>query len=156
TARNNVNRATPEAAMPEPETDRATGLAQVVTRLVAGHADDWDREGVLPEAVVRELGAAGVLCAQVPAQWGGPGLTAAEDGELTAHTGALCASVRSLMTSQGMAAWTLSRWGSPAQRDTCLPRLTGGAVAAVAFSEAQAGSDLSAMDTRIRLEGGTV
>lgn len=138
------------------EGDPAAGLASLVTALVSGNADDWDRAGRLPIEVIRGLGAAGALCAQVPSRWGGPGLSAAADGALTAHTGALCASVRSLMTSQGMAAWTLSRWGSAQQRADHLPALVGGALAAVAFSEAQAGSDLSAMTTRIHRVGDTV
>ena len=54
------------------------------------------------------------------------------------------------MTSQGMAAWTVQRMGSPEQRAAYLSRLAGGQLAAVAFSEPGAGSDLSAMQTRIR------
>ena len=67
-----------------------------------------------------------MLCAQVPARWSGAGLSSADNGELTAHVGSLCSSLRSLMTSQGMAAWTVQRLGDTAQRAAYLPRLAGG------------------------------
>ncbi|WP_221358056.1 acyl-CoA dehydrogenase family protein [Streptomyces beigongshangae] len=133
--------------------DEATAT---VTALVAGAADAWDRAGLLPVGLLRELGAAGWLCAQVPAAYGGRGLSSAAGGAFTAHVGSLCGSVRSVMTSQGMAAWTVERLGTAEQRTAFLPRLTGGALAAAGFSERGAGSDLSAMTTRVRRDGDAV
>jgi methoxymalonate biosynthesis protein len=130
-------------------------LAQV-DDLVGDRAGAWDLAGVLPGDVVRKLGASGVLCAQVPASAGGLGLSSRDNGELTAHTGSLCSSLRSVMTSQGMAAWTIQRLGDAAQRDRYLPLLTGGQIAAVGFSEAGAGSDLSAISTEIHVDGDSV
>jgi alkylation response protein AidB-like acyl-CoA dehydrogenase len=57
------------------------------------------------------------------------------------------------MTSQGMAAWTVQRLGDRDQRAVHLPRLARDTLAAVAFTEAGAGSDLSAMGTRIESDG---
>nr|QGJ79660.1 Acyl-CoA dehydrogenase [Amycolatopsis sp. CP2808] len=137
--------------MPGDTLARATAL---ITELVEGQAEEWDRTGLLPPELFGKLGP--VLCAQVAAEHGGLGLSSRDNGELTAHTGSLCGSVRSVMTTQGMAAWTIRRSGDAAQRARLLPRLTGGELAAVAFSEPRAGSDLSAMTTRIRDEGDTV
>ncbi|WP_431040638.1 acyl-CoA dehydrogenase family protein [Streptomyces sp. P1-3] len=128
----------------------------LVTRLAAGRAEEWDLRGELPREVIRELGAKGLLCAQVPQDLGGLGLSSLANGELTAHTGTLCSSLRSVMTSQGIAAWTLSRFGSREQRADFLPRLTSGESAGVAFSEPEAGSDLSAMRTEITRDGDSV
>ncbi|MFK4067212.1 acyl-CoA dehydrogenase family protein [Streptomyces sp. NPDC029674] len=130
--------------------------AAAVTALVGDEADAWDRAGLLPVGLLRELGAAGRLCPQVPAEYGGWGLSSAAAGEFTAHVGSLCSSLRSVMTSQGMAAWTIERFGSAGQRGEFLPRLTGGGLAAAGFSERGAGSDLSAMTTRVRRDGDTV
>ncbi|MEW2527045.1 acyl-CoA dehydrogenase family protein [Streptomyces sp. NPDC047071] len=127
-----------------------------VTGLIAAEADAWDRAGLLPVDLLRGLGAEGRLCAQVPAAYGGWGLDSAAAGAFTAHVGSLCSSVRSVMTSQGMAAWTIERFGTPEQQAAFLPRLTGGELAAAGFSERGAGSDLSAMTTRVRREGDTV
>ncbi|OXM69566.1 acyl-CoA dehydrogenase family protein [Amycolatopsis vastitatis] len=127
-----------------------------VTAAAGTDASAWDRAGRIPEALVRELSRGGLLCAQVPAEYGGPGFSSRDNGELTAHTGSLCGSLRSLQTSQGMAAWTVQRLGRPAQREEFLPKLAGGALAAVAMSEPAAGSDLSGMRTGIRSDGDTV
>ncbi len=124
-----------------------------ITDLVGDQADAWDRAGRLPLDLVGKLAAAGVLCPQVPAEYGGLGMSSLAAGELTAHVGALCSSLRSLMTSQGMAAWTIRRFGGTERRAEYLPQLVSGQLAGVAFSEPEAGSDLSAMATTIEREG---
>ncbi|MER7167594.1 acyl-CoA dehydrogenase family protein [Micromonospora sp. NPDC000207] len=134
--------------MPEPVVAAAT-----VADLVGDRAADWDRAGRLPEEVVRKLGAAGLLAAQIPTAHGGPGWSSLDNGVFTARVGSLCSSLRSVMTSQGMAAWTVERLGSRAQATSLLPRLASTETAAVAFSEPQAGSDLSAIATTVTIEG---
>ncbi|MFI1584669.1 acyl-CoA dehydrogenase family protein [Embleya sp. NPDC020630] len=136
--------------------ETVAGAASMVTELVADRAAGWDREGRLPDDVVRKLGAAGLLAAQTPEKYGGLGWTSAEGGEFTAHVGSLCGSLRSVLTSQGMAAWAIERLGDPAQAAELLPRLASGDTVAMAFSEPQAGSDLSAITTTVGIDGGTV
>jgi len=126
----------------------------LVAELVAGQAGAWDVAGELPLDVVRGLAKTGLLCPDVPAEYGGLGWTSLRSGELTAFVGSQCSSLRSLMTSQGIAAWTIRRFGDQAQRTEHLRRLTSGELAAVAFSEPGAGSDLSAMETTISQDGG--
>jgi methoxymalonate biosynthesis protein len=128
--------------------DRSAVAAARVTAALDGGADDWDRAGRIPGAVIRELAGHGLLCADVPAEFGGPGMTMAELGELTAHVGTLCSSLRSLMTSQGMVAWAVRKLGDPARQQVYLRAMATGSTAAVAFSEAGAGSDLSASRSR--------
>lgn len=128
-------------------------LAALVTDAVADAASEWDVAGEIPMDVLRGLGAKGVLCAEANPDFGGLGLSGTHNGELTARTGALCSSLRSVMTSQGMAAWTIQRFGDKAQRVKYIGALTGGDLAAVAFSEPGAGSDLDAMVTEIRRDG---
>lgn len=125
----------------------------LVDTLVGERAGDWDVAGRLPDDVPRRLAAEGLLCAEVAAEYGGLGWSSTRGGAFTAHVGSRCGSLRSVMTSQGMAAWTVTRLGDRTQRAEYLPRLTGGELAAVAFSESQAGSDLSAMTTEIRQDG---
>lgn len=127
--------------------------AERVSTLIGDQAGAWDLQGFLPPDLVRTLAGEGLLCAQVPTRFGGLGLDSRAAGELTAHTGGLCSSVRSVMTSQQMVAGTIERLGTEEQLAEHLPRLAGGAVAAAAFSEPGAGSDLSRMATRIRREG---
>lgn len=140
-------------------TDHRSARAEaerLATELIGDHADAWDRAGELPLDTLRELGVKGALCAQVPAAYGGLGLSSTDNGELTAHVGALCSSVRSVMTSQGMAAWAVERLGSEEQKEVHLRTLNSGGLAGVAFSEPGAGSDLGAMTTTIRPESDTL
>ncbi|MFF2745882.1 acyl-CoA dehydrogenase family protein [Kitasatospora sp. NPDC058048] len=135
--------------------DLSSAMTSVTLR-VGDLAGEWDRTGLIPPDLLRELGAEGRLCAEVPEQYGGWGLGSMHSGAYTAHVGGLCSSLRSVMTSQGMAAWTIQRLGTAEQAAAHLPRLTGGALAAVGFSEPGAGSDLAAMTTTVRRDGDAV
>jgi methoxymalonate biosynthesis protein len=127
-----------------------------VTDLVGDQPRAWDSAGEIPAGLLHKLGAKGILCAEVPSAYGGLGASSLHNGELTAYVGGLCSSLRSIMTSQGMAAWTIQRLGDRQQRHRFLADLTGGQLAAVAFSEPEAGSELSAIRTRIRPDGDSV
>ncbi|ALG15421.1 acyl-CoA dehydrogenase family protein [Kibdelosporangium phytohabitans] len=137
-------------------TSNPGALAARVDAVVGDQAGDWDVTGRIPEPLIRELAADGLLCAQVPTGYGGLGLSSLDTGELAAHVGSRCSSLRSLMTSQGMVAWTVQRLATARQRDAFLPKLARGELAAAAFSEPDAGSDLSAMATRIETDGDSV
>jgi len=127
-----------------------------ISELVGDQPGAWDLAGELPVETLRKLGAKGILCAEVPAAYGGLGASSLENGELTAFVGGLCSSLRSIMTSQGIAAWTIQRLGDRSQRHRYLADLTSGQLAAVGFSEPGAGSDLSAMQTQITVDGDSV
>jgi methoxymalonate biosynthesis protein len=129
---------------------------ELADRLIGDRADKWDLAGEVPVDVLRELGTRGLLCGQVAEAHGGLGLSSRDNGEFTAHVGSRCSSVRSVMTSQGMAAWTIQRLASAPQAGRLLPELTGGKLAAVGFSEPDAGSDLAAMATTIEPDGDSV
>ncbi|WP_244871560.1 acyl-CoA dehydrogenase family protein [Catellatospora sp. TT07R-123] len=132
---------------------RGQTLIALADRLIGDRADEWDRRMLIPQEVIRGLAGAGALCPDVPDGFGGPGLSMLDTGELTAHVGSLCSSVRSLMTSHGMAAWTVRRFGTPVQQHEHLRRFTSGTLAAVAVSEPEAGSDLAAVTTRVESDG---
>jgi methoxymalonate biosynthesis protein len=138
--------------MPDP----LAGERAFAGELIGDQAAGWDLAAELPVDLLHKLGARGLLCAQVPAAYGGLGASSLDNGEFTAYVGSLCSSVRSVMTSHGMAAWTIQRLGDRGQRQRYLAALTGGQLAAVAFSEPEAGSDLSAMRTEIRPDGDSV
>jgi methoxymalonate biosynthesis protein len=134
-------------------TDTAAIDTAVIDALVGDGPAAWDAAGRIPVELLRKLGGMGVLCAEVPARFGGPGATGLANGELTAHVGALCSSLRSIMTVQGIAAATVRRFGDRGQRRDYLRQLTSGRLACVAFSEPGAGSDLAGLTTRIRPAG---
>jgi len=136
--------------------DQLAGLRATVAELIGDQPGRWDVAQEIPIGLLRKLGASGVLCAQVPASFGGLGASSQDNGELTAFVGSLCSSLRSVMTSQGMAAWTIQRFGYREQRVKYLADLTAGQLAGIAFSETEAGSDLLAMRTQIVPDGESV
>lgn len=133
--------------------EQLASVRAMVDELVGDQPGSWDIAKEIPAGLLHKLGAEGVLCAQVPAAFGGLGATSQDNGELTAYVGSRCSSLRSIMTSQGMAAWTIQRFGDRDQRAQYLAELTSGQLAAIAFSEPAAGSDLSAMRTEISSDG---
>jgi alkylation response protein AidB-like acyl-CoA dehydrogenase len=137
-------------------TDPLVGAEALVDEVVGDLAAGWDLAGALPDEALRTLGRAGLLCAEVPAEYGGLGVSSLANGQFTAHVGSRCSSLRSVLTSQGMAAWTVQRLGDAVQRAAYLPRFAAGALGAVAFSEPDAGSDLSGMTAEILPDGDEV
>jgi methoxymalonate biosynthesis protein len=129
---------------------------QFIAEVAGKQAHEWDLAMEIPVDILHKLGAMGILCAEVPVAYGGIGASSRDNGELTAYVGSLCSSLRSIMTSQGIAACTIQRFGDRDQRRRHLADLTSGQLAAVAFSEPDAGSDLSAMRTRITPCGDSV
>ncbi|WP_280269079.1 acyl-CoA dehydrogenase family protein [Nocardia wallacei] len=127
-----------------------------VEKVVAAAKSDaahWDRAG-LPDEVITLAARAGLLGADRPAQLGGAGLAARELGELAATLGEHCTNLRSLVTVHGMVAAAVDRWGTAGQRQEWLPRLTSGdAIAALAATEAGAGTELSAVATAFEADG---
>ncbi|GAB3466566.1 acyl-CoA dehydrogenase family protein [Actinophytocola sediminis] len=126
---------------------------EFVRAAVEDAADEWDAAGALPVDLLRAMGNRGLLCAQVSTRHGGRGLDSHTNGEFTAYVGSLCGSTRSVLTSQGMAAWAIERLADRRQQARFLPALVSGQLAAVAFTERDAGSDLSGIATRITKDG---
>jgi methoxymalonate biosynthesis protein len=136
--------------------DQLISERDFVAELVGDEPAGWDVLGEIPVELLRKLGTKGILCAAVPVAYGGLGASSQDNGELTAYVGSMCSSLRSVMTSQGIAAWSVQRFGDREQRSRYLADLTGGRLAAVGFSEPGAGSDLSAMQTEISISGDSV
>jgi alkylation response protein AidB-like acyl-CoA dehydrogenase len=116
-------------------------------------SDKIDREGKIPEDVVRGLGEIGAFGIKIPVEYGGLGLSqysythaiglvTSQDGNLTAL----------LSAAQSIGVPTpLKLFGTPSQKKKYLPRLARGAVSAFALTENQVGSDPAALSTTATL-----
>jgi len=128
---------------------RAFAQAEIVP-----FADQWDREEVIPRELIRKLADRGWLGAHVPLEHGGAGLDMVTYGLLTEEIGRACSSTRSLLTVHDMACQAILRWGSRAQREQWLPKLSRGEIlGAFALSEPQAGSDAKGVATTAEKDG---
>lgn len=117
-------------------------------------AGDWDRAARVPDSLIGELRERGWLGASVAERNGGGEMDAVTYGLLTEEIGRGCSSVRSLLTVHDMVALAVERWGSPSVRETVLPSLARGeALAALALSEPEVGSDAAAVASTARRDG---
>ncbi|MBC2639604.1 MULTISPECIES: acyl-CoA dehydrogenase family protein [unclassified Rhodococcus (in: high G+C Gram-positive bacteria)] len=116
-------------------------------------AGSWDETG-LPVDVIGAAARAGVLGLDRTKDCRGLGLTAAELGSVAERLGAVCTSLRSLLTVQGMVGAAVDRWGTAEQRAQWVPALaTGELLAGFAATETGAGSDLSSVSTAFEAHG---
>ncbi|MDP9441182.1 MAG: acyl-CoA dehydrogenase family protein, partial [Actinomycetota bacterium] len=129
-------------------------LVQFAARVVAPRAAESDRSATLDPTTIAEIAAGGMLGAAIPTRYDGLGFTDTRFGELCAAVGSSCTATRALITVQDMVAGALLRNGSPAQRETWLPRLARGeTIAAFALTEPDVGSDAAAVSASLTPAG---
>jgi alkylation response protein AidB-like acyl-CoA dehydrogenase len=123
------------------------------TEHVAPHAALIDREERIPREVIDALRNAGMFASGFPADVD-PVAAAIRHGLLHEAIGHASASVQGLLNVHHMAGSAIARWGSRAQKDEWVPRLTSGELlAALAITEPNAGSDAAAVETTATADG---
>ena len=135
-------------------TGRPRAARRSSTTHIAPYADEWDRAGRVPED-----GAApdrrGRPVGAVPAGRGRRRRAAVMVDPRPRSTRRSAAAARpfaACSTVHTMVAWTVSRWGTPAQRERWLPGLAAGDVlGAFCLTEPEAGSDTAALPPRPRV-----
>jgi len=117
---------------------------------------EWERDGIVPRAVWKLMGGAGLLCTSVPEQDGGLGadkLTAVVMLEELSDLGLMGMALNFAMHSEIVTPYLL-KYGSQQQKERWLPALIAGErIGALAMTEPAAGSDLQRMKTVARREG---
>jgi alkylation response protein AidB-like acyl-CoA dehydrogenase len=139
------------------ETQAAVAAAarKFATERAEPAAAEADRRARFPVELVRALGDLGLLAVTVPADHGG------SEAGVVAYALALMEIARAdcslavTMAVTNMVGDTIARFGTPAQRERCLPRLASAEWMAGSFglSEPQAGSDPNSMSTRADRRG---
>lgn len=115
--------------------------------------DRWEAEGIVDRAFWRKCGEAGLLCPQVPENYGGLGLDygyiAVVNEELN-----YAGSSAGLNLHTDIACDYVLHYGDEAMKQRWLPKMVSGeAIAAVAMTEPGAGSDLQGIRTTARRDG---
>ncbi|MEJ0026323.1 MAG: acyl-CoA dehydrogenase family protein [Rhizomicrobium sp.] len=133
---------------------RASVRRFVETSLVPHHRQ-WERDGIVPRSVWREAGGHGLLCCNVPEEYGGAGADWLHNVvviEELARAG-VSGPGSGFMVHSEMAAAYLMNFGSETAKRLYLPRMVSGEmIGAIALTEPDAGSDLKSIKTRARLE----
>jgi acyl-CoA dehydrogenase len=118
------------------------------------HESRWRAQHHADRDIWNKAGAAGLLCASIPEEYGGGG-----GGFL--HEAVICEEQMYSMSQafsnnvhSGIVAHYILAYGSEAQKKRWLPRMaTGELVAAIAMTEPGAGTDLQRIKAQARLEG---
>lgn len=115
---------------------------------------DWEKDGVVPREFWKKAGAQGLLCPQIPEEYGGPGgdyrylSIVVEELQIIGATGPGFA-----VHSDICSAYMLNQ-GTEEQKQYWLPKMVSGeAIAAIAMTEPGTGSDLQGIRTTARRDG---
>ncbi len=133
---------------------RDTARAFARDRL-APNARTLDREERFPTETLREMARLGLMGINVPQELGGAGAGVVSYSLAVTELAAACASTTVAMCVTNMCAELITQFGTEAQRQRFVPKITSGEAIAGAFalSEPHSGSDASAMRTTATRKG---
>ena len=121
---------------------------------IAPHYDSYEANGIVPPERWRAAGAAGLLCASMPEEYGGAGGSYAHESaiiEALTHVGV---DGFGIALHNSIVAPYLLHYGSDDQKRRWLPKMaTGELIGAIAMTEPGTGSDLQAVKTRAERDG---
>ena len=139
----------------EHETFRAS-VRRFVDKEMVPHHRQWERDGVTPRELWRTAGEQGLLCANIPPEYGGPGadwLYNVVVIEELARAG-VSGPGSGFMVHSEMVASSLLAYGTEETKQRFLPKMVSGEmIGAIAMTEPEAGSDLKSLRTAARREG---
>ena len=122
---------------------------------VAPIAAELDKKGEYPTKTLEKMAKLGLLGIIIPQEYGGAGLDTISYATVVEEISRKCAST-GVITSvhNSLAAWPIIKYGTDPQKKKYLPILARGEkIGAFAGTEANAGSDLGAMQTTAKLKG---
>ncbi|MEV6217470.1 acyl-CoA dehydrogenase family protein [Nocardia sp. NPDC051833] len=141
------------AADPESVALRETARKFFETAAVPNQAR-WAEQRFVDREFWLEAGSLGLLCLDIPAEYGGGGGTFAHEMIVLEEQSRINEPGWGNHVHSGIVAPYLLAYGTEAQKQTWLPKMaTGEVVAAIAMSEPGGGSDLANMSTRAVAEG---
>ncbi len=131
-------------------------IARFIAREVEPHGQSWEEQGLVPRAVLRRMGQAGLLGLMFEGQYGGAdadALTNLVFAEALSQS-TFAGFIITVLVHTDMAGPHLHHAGSPQQKEQYLRRVTAGElVTAVGITEPGAGSDVAGLRTTARRDG---
>jgi citronellyl-CoA dehydrogenase len=122
------------------------------------HLDGWEAAGAFPaKELFKKAGKLGLLGINKPEQYGGQGLDYSYQAVATEELGTCAAGSipMAIGVQTDMATPALARWGTHELKQEFLtPAIAGDVVVSIAVSEASGGSDVAAIKTTARRDGG--
>ncbi len=118
-------------------------------------AAEWDAKCEHPPGLLARAAALGLTSYRIPREYGGGGVDAVTGAIVAEELSFGCAGLAGPIGATMFPVRPLVRFGTEEQRQGYLPRLASerGCLAAIAFTEPQAGSDLNALRASARRDG---
>ncbi|RBY94587.1 acyl-CoA dehydrogenase [Blastococcus sp. TBT05-19] len=130
-------------------------VRQLVRESVIPLEEQIEDEDRIPDELRARIAEMGLFGYALPEEYGGLGVTMSEDVELAMEFGYTTPAFRSLFgTNNGISGQVIARFGDEDQKKKYLPGLSAGElIGSFALTEAEAGSDPSALRTSARRDG---
>ncbi len=117
-------------------------------REVVPHHRAWEKAGVAPREIWKKAGEAGILCVNLPVEYGGAGADRLASAVLIEEQSYLGLSGPGFSTHSDIVAPYIYNYGTEEQKRTWLPAMAkGDLIGAIVLTEPGAGSDLRAIRT---------
>jgi long-chain-acyl-CoA dehydrogenase len=138
--------------------DDVSMLYDMATRFlseeIAPHYDEYEKNEIVDRGAWEKAGAAGLLCASIPEEYGGSGGTYAHESVIAEALGHVGVDGFGIALHNSIVAPYILHYGSEEQKKKWLPRMaTGELIGAIAMTEPGAGSDLQNVKTRAEKDG---
>jgi len=125
----------------------------IETEITPFHAD-WEKAGVVPRELWLKAGAAGLLCTNVPEEYGGSGAGFLYNVVLAEELGRAGATGPGFVVHSDMVASYILTFGTDAQKKEWLPKMVSGEmIGSLGLTEPGGGSDLKELRTRAVRDG---
>ncbi|SEL55951.1 acyl-CoA dehydrogenase [Blastococcus sp. DSM 46786] len=130
-------------------------VRQLIRESVLPREEQIEEEDRIPDDLRAQAAEMGLFGYALPEDYGGLGVTMSEDVELAMEFGYTTPAFRSLFgTNNGISGQVIAKFGNEEQKKKYLPRLSAGElIGSFALTEAEAGSDPSALRTSARRDG---
>ena len=125
-----------------------------MTDEIAPHYDEFEKNEIVDRASWEKAGAAGLLCASMPEEYGGSGGTFSHESAIIEAISHVGVDGFGIALHNSIVAPYILHYGSEEQKKRWLPRMaTGELIGAIAMTEPGAGSDLQGVKTRAEKDG---
>ncbi len=129
-------------------------VGRFLDREVKPHVHALEHDDIWPEDIVEGMKALGLFGATIGADHGGLGLSASTYAKIVETVSTVWMSLAGIFNSHLIMAATVERFGTPAQKESFLPRFaTGELRGGLALTEPDCGTDLQAIRTTARRDG---
>ena len=130
------------------------GARRFIEKELVPHHHDWEKAGVVPRDVWRQAGELGLLCPNIPEEYGGAGADWLYNVVVIEELAKAGITGPGFMVHSEMVVPYILAWGSESLKKKWLPKMVRGeAIGSLAITEPGAGSDAKNIKTRAVREG---